>query len=261
VPKYNSRNRRRAVKGDAIPDDNTRRLRRRVRWRRLFVTLCLLAAAAGAIVLYRSPLLRVQEVEVVGATNTSAERIQELAGLEGDSMLNPGTTEASRKIADLPLVRAVSIDLRWPNKARINVLERQPWGYWRLNDTDYVIDDEGTIMADVTPPEGAPIIHDLGPPTPPLSPGEQVDGDAVRLASALLKFVPDELALAVARFEYTPERGLSLQTNADYRVVVGDSQNVDYKLAVWRAVEEEIGRPAMAGHVLDLRFQDRPSFQ
>lgn len=261
MPRSKSRNRRRAIRGDVIPDEKTRRRRRRLRWRRLLVTLCLVAAVAGAIALYRSPLLRVQEVEVVGATNTSAERVRDLADLEGASMLNPGTDEASRRIAELPLVKGVKVDLRWPNSVRIEVVERQPWGYWRLNGADYVIDDEGTVLADVSPPKGAPAINDVGPPTPPLSPGERVDADAVRLATELLEFVPAELALDVARFEYSPKRGLSLLTNADYRVVVGDSQNVDYKLAVWRAVEEEVGRPGMAGHVLDLRFQDRPSFQ
>jgi hypothetical protein len=35
---------------------------------------------------------------------------------------------------------------------------------------------------------------------------------------------------------------------------------VDYKLAVWQAVEEDIGREDMAGHVLDLRFRDRPAY-
>jgi hypothetical protein len=54
---------------------------------------------------------------------------------------------------------------------------------------------------------------------------------------------------------------LALTTDAGYRVVVGDSQNFDYKLAVWQAIEERLGRAAMVGHVLDLRFGDRPSFQ
>ena len=33
--------------------------------------------------------------------------------------------------------------------------------------------------------------------------------------------------------EYTPQQGLAITTDAGYRVVVGDSQNFDYKLAVW----------------------------
>jgi hypothetical protein len=44
-------------------------------------------------------------------------------------------------------------------------------------------------------------------------------------------------------------------------VVIGDSQNMDYKLAVWQQIEKELGRETMGGHVLDLRFGDRPSFQ
>ena len=108
--------------------------------------------------------------------------------------------------------------------------------------------------------EGAPVIHDTGAPAA-LSVGDRVDTDAVLLAQALLSFVPEQLSLTIMRFEYTPEHGLSLVTDAAYRVVMGDSQNVEYKMAVWKTVEEDIGRGAMAGHVLDLRFRDHPSFQ
>ncbi len=65
----------------------------------------------------------------------------------------------------------------------------------------------------------------------------------------------------VAALEYSPQQGLALTTDAGYRVVVGDSQNMDYKLAVWQEIEGRLGRETMAGHVLDLRFGDRPSFQ
>ena len=258
--KYNPRKRKRALKGYVLPDERTERLRRRVRWRRIVIGLGLLAAIAGAVFLYRSPLLRVQEVEVVGAINTSPQRIAELADLEGASMLNAPLDEAEARIVALPFVKATQARLRWPNKVRIEVIERTPWGYWKLDGISYVIDGEGVIMADVKPPKDAPVIDDVGDPAS-LAAGDRVDSDAVRLAQELLKFVPEKLSLKIVRLEYTPEDGLSLVTDAGYRVVMGDSQNVDYKLAVWKAVEEEIGRGAMAGHVLDLRFRDRPSFQ
>jgi hypothetical protein len=35
-----------------------------------------------------------------------------------------------------------------------------------------------------------------------------------------------------------------------YRVVIGDSQNIEYKLAVWKEIEETLGRGGMSGHVL-----------
>ena len=175
-------------------------------------------------------------------------------------MFNAPLAEAEARIVALPLVKGVKARLAWPNKVRIEVVERVPWGYWDLAGTSYVIDTDGVVLADVKPAQGAPVIHDAGAPAV-LSVGDRVDTDAARLAQALLSFVPDQLALNIMRFEYTPEHGLTLTTDADYRVVMGDSQNVDYKIAVWKAVEEDIGRGSMAGHVLDLRFRDHPSFQ
>jgi len=260
VYKYNPHKRRRALKGHVLPDEKTERRRRRLRWRRLFFAACLLAAIAGALALYRSPLLRVGEVEVVGAKNLTPQQITELAGLEGASMFNVPLAEAEARIVALPLVKGVKARLAWPNKVRIEVVERVPWGYWDLAGTSYVIDTDGVVLADVKPAKGAPVIHDVGAPAL-LSVGDRVDTDAVRLAEALLSSVPEQLSLGVARLEYTPVHGLSLTTDANYRIVMGDSQDLDYKMAAWKAVEEDIGRGAMAGHVLDLRFRDHPSFQ
>ena len=266
--RYNPRKRRRpdgrpsgrALKGHVLPDERTERLRRRIRWRRILIVLGLVAAIAGAVALYRSPLLRVQEVQVVGAANLTPQQIADLADLEGASVFNAPLGDAKARIVALPMVKGVDAKLRWPNKVRIEVIERTPWGHWDLAGTSYVIDAEGVVLANVEPPDSAPVIHDTGDPAH-LSPGDRVDVDAVALAQALLQSVPEQFALSVVRLEYAPESGLSLVTDAKYRVVMGDSQNVDYKLAVWRTVEEDIGRGAMAGHVLDLRFRDHPALQ
>ena len=258
--KYNPGKRRRALKGHVLTDEKTERRRRRVRRRRILIALGLVAAIAGVVALYRSPLLRVDEVQVVGATNLTPEHVAELADLEGARMFNAPLDDAEARIVALPLIKGAKAQLRWPDKVRIEVIERTPWGYWNLAGTPYVIDGEGVVLPDVKPPEGAPVIHDTGDPAV-LSPGDRVDTDAVRLAQSLLESVPEQLSLTITQLEYRPENGLSLVTDAKYRVVMGDSQNVDYKLAVWKTVEEDIGRGPMAGHVLDLRFRDRPSFQ
>ncbi len=257
---YNPRKRRRALRGHVLPDERTERLRRGMRWRRILIVLGLVVAIAGAVALYRSSLLRVQEVQVTGTASLAPQQIADLADLEGASMFNAPLGDAEARIIGLPMVKAVNARLDWPNKVRIEVVERTPWGYWDLAGTSYVIDAEGVVLANVEPAEGAPTIHDMGDPAQ-LSPGDRVDADAVALAQVLLQSVPEQLALNVVRLEYTPESGLSLVTDAEYRVVMGDSQNVDYKLAVWRTVEEDMGRGAMVGHVLDLRFRDHPALQ
>ena len=109
-------------------------------------------------------------------------------------------------------------------------------------------------------PVGAPAISVLGADVG-LEPGQIVDQDAVTLARSLAERVPAELALNVATFEWSGDRGLTITTDSGYTVVLGDSQDMEYKLAVWREIEAELGRENMTCHVLDLRFGDRPSFQ
>lgn len=251
--------RRRAIRGEIVLDEATARRLRRIRLRRALAAAAGLALIAGLIALYLSPVLRVHNVQVAGASQVDADRVRELASLDGDSMLHLDFAGAERQIAYLPLVSEVRIERHWPGTVRIVVTERQPWGYWQAGDARYVIDAEGVVLSDVPPAEGAPVIADSNPIR--LVPGDRVDLDAVRLAGTLVERVPATLALNIASFEYSVAQGLALVTDAGYRVVVGDSQDVDYKLAVWKAVEEEMGRDSMPGHVLDLRFRDRPSFQ
>jgi len=218
-----------------------------------------IATLAGLVALYLSPLLRVQNVEVVGAQQTDPAKVRQLASLDGDSMLHLDLASAREQIRYLPLVNDTRIERHWPHTIRIVVSERQPWGYWQVGDTRYVIDSEGVVLSDIPPPEGAPVITGSNPVR--LLPGDRVDLDAVQLTRALMERVPTALALNIVSFDYSVAQGLAVVTDAGYRVVVGDSQNVDYKLAVWKALEDQLGRDAMAGHVLDLRFRDRPSFQ
>ena len=252
--------RQRLIKGHVLVDERTERRLRRIRWRRIGIALAVIAVVIGVAALYRSPLLRVHEVQVVGTASVDAAQVAQLADLDANSMFNLPLGEAEARIEALPLVRSAQAERRWPNAVRIRLTERQPWGYWRIGDKIYVIDGDGVVLPSVQPPEAAPVINDLGGPVA-LLPGDRVDVDAVALAQSMLQRVPQALALGISGLEYTPQSGLSLITEAGYRVVMGDSQNADYKLAVWQAVEKELGREAMAGHVLDLRFEDRPSFQ
>jgi len=249
----------RALRGEIVVDEATARRVRRARLRRVLSGVAALGAIVALIALYLSPAVRVDGIEVVGAAQVDPAKVRELAALDSDSMLHLNTSGAEEQIRLLPLVNDVRIERHWPQTVRIIVSERQPWGYWQVGDTRYVIDSEGVVLADVPPAEGAPVIKDSNPVR--LLPGDRVDLDAVQLTRMLIERVPAALALNIVSFEYSVAQGLALVTDAGYRVVIGDSQNVDYKLAAWKAMEDQLGRESMPGHVLDLRFRDRPSFQ
>jgi cell division protein FtsQ len=241
-------------------DERTERRLRRIRWRRVGIAAGLVAAVAGLIALYFSPALRVQRVEVVGTSVVDPAQVEQLASFGGDSMFRLDTEGAIGRIGYLPMVESVEIARRWPQTVRITVTERVAWGYWQSGETLYPIDAGGIVLEGVQPPEGAPLIKNIGPPSR-LVAGDHTDADAAALTRALLEQVPARLSLNIAALEYSPDAGLAVVTDAGYRVVIGDSQNMDYKLTLWQTIEGRLGREAMAGHVLDLRFRDRPSFQ
>jgi cell division protein FtsQ len=241
-------------------DDATRRRVSRRRFRRGLAVTMAFGSIAMAIALYFSPVIRVERVEVTGAAALNPQEIEALADIEGQSMLTADLDAVQRRIQALPLVASVEVQRRWPQTVRVVITERAPWGVWMVGETPYVIDGEGVVLGGAQPPDPAPTIRSAGS-TATLNPGDRADVDAVRLARALLEQVPQRLALNVASLDWTPQQGLTLSTDAGYRVVIGDSENMDYKLAVWQQIETDLGRESMNGHLLDLRFGDRPVFQ
>ena len=256
---FSSKRRAKAVRGEVLLDDRTRRRLSHIRWRRIGTVLAVLGVFAGLVGLYFSPALRVHEIEIGGATTVSTADIEALASLDGASLVTADLSAAESRIEELPMVKAATITRAWPQTVRIAIVERTPWAIWQAGTSAYAVDDEGVVLVGDAP-AGAPVIRVSGADVG-LEPGQVVDQDAVALARSLTERVPAELALNVATFEWSGSKGLTITTDSGYTVVLGDSQDMDYKLAVWREIEAQLGRASMTGHVLDLRFGDRPSFQ
>jgi len=229
-------------------------------WRRLLVLLLVTGLIGGGLALYFTPVLRVQEVQVTGAQTLDAHSLAELADLKGASMFTVPLDEAQKRLAALPMVKSVKAERRWPHTVRLVVEERQPWSYWYTEDDEYVVDADGVVLEGAMPAPDAPVIyHQDG--SAHFQPGDVIDADAVHLAQQLLDSLPATLDMGLVRLEYNSREGLSLMSAIGYRVIVGDSHGLEYKLAVWQALEQRLGRQQMQGHVLDLRFGDRPSLR
>ncbi|MCH8814869.1 MAG: FtsQ-type POTRA domain-containing protein [Chloroflexi bacterium] len=254
------RSKKRTLQGEVLLNDQQEQRLRRFRWGRLLFAVAVVSLFAGSIGLYFSPLLRVQNVEVTGANVISVQDVLDLVDLESDSMLRVDTGEIVESVSALPMVLRVSVERDWPQTIRILITERSPWGFWKSGDNLHVIDSKGFVLSGVLPGEGALTIEAVDAVSQ-LSPGDRVDGDAVFLTQVLLQEVPKTVSADVTAIEFSAELGLSIDTDAGYRVVIGDSQNFNYKLAVWKALEGQLGPEGMAGQVLDLRFGDRPSLQ
>ena len=156
------REKQRPIKGEVLMDEKTARRVRLTRWRRL-IAAChpgddRLRLPSG---LYLSPLLRVQDVQVVGATAVSTDEILSLAGIDDESMLRLDLAAAERRVESIPIVQAARLERRWPQTIRIEITERAPWALWQIGDAHYIIDTEGVVLPGSAPIENAPVIHDV----------------------------------------------------------------------------------------------------
>jgi cell division protein FtsQ len=207
--------------------------------------------------LQRSSYFVVESVKVTGASSLDPGLIVNLAGIYKRQLYEVDTTAAAMSIQRLPAVESARVSRVWPNQIDISVKERKPWGAWQIGGVNYLIDENGIVL-DVVPAPWPTTIYELDA-APGRRPGDHVDGDAVHMARVLLNQLPNTMAQQVDRLEYSSDTGLELLTSQNVRVRLGDSQGLDYKLAVWQALNAKIGASRI--HLIDLRSVDRPYYR
>lgn len=131
--------------------------RRRLRlWITAGVVVVLLAAGYG---ITQSPLLDVDEVEVVGARRTSVTQVLEAAGIEsGTPLLGLGLSSSRKSIAALPWVDQVRSSRAWGGKVTFEVTEREPVAQIRGDAGWALIDPLGRVLQVNPAPGNLPIV-------------------------------------------------------------------------------------------------------
>jgi cell division protein FtsQ len=243
----------------ALTPKGPRVVRRRHTGAWLALTLTLFAVVAGTVGwrLQQSSFFVVTKVDVKGTQALDRGLVANLSGVLGKEVYEVDPQATAAAIQRLPLVESTRIQRVWPNKIVISVKERKPWGTWQIGGVNYLVDANGVVLDVVSSPWPA-TVYELDA-APGLRPGDRVDADAVRMAALLLDRLPNTIAQQVTRLEYTPSTGLELLTNQNVRVRLGDSQGLDYKLAVWQALNAKVGTNHV--HLIDLRSVERPYYR
>ncbi len=255
----------------------------------------LLAIGTGTalgVAAFRYPVLAVSEVEVAGLQRVAKQPVIDRLAFEGRNILTLDLDAAASSLQEDPWVRGVRFQRQLPGRVLVTVEERSPKALWQVGNRFYSVDLDGTVLEEVLagssffsvdldspgPDTGAtrgispgrpgappgttpalPVIKDLDGAAP--HPGERRDAEAVALAVRLTDLVPRELGEQPRSFEYLSHGGLVVETDKGKRARFGDSADVLWKMAVWKAILKEAGdRRLKAGHV-DLRFGDRPFFR
>lgn len=181
------------------------------------------ASVAGVVALgvwagLYSPLLRVREVEVVGARRVTPEHVAGAAGVDDDDNLLLLSTEAvERRTRALTWVASVHVSRVLPGTVRVRVSEREPALVVTGGGERFTADADGRVLQRGEARRGLVVL--AGMDVGAVDVGERVADDRARAALRAFRSLPARLKRRVeALFAPTPDRiGLSLRGS----VVVG----------------------------------------
>lgn len=204
--------------------------RRWLAWRWVVAVVLLLAlVAAGAWLVFFSSVLAVSGVQVEGTRLVSAAAVRRAAAVPIGSPLATADLDAvSARVRRLPAVRSVDVSRAWPDRVRIDVVERRAVAVVEPPEGGGLrgIDASGIAFRDYrVRPRGLPVIR------------RSADTDTRALAEAALVAgsLPRKLAKKVAYVEVGTLDRISLELRAGPTVVWGsaaDSGNKARVLAV-----------------------------
>jgi cell division protein FtsQ len=241
------------------PPKTTRRLNPGIlRWFLLVVPIVF--AGAGTYVVINSPLLRVQDIEVIGAQTLDTQEIGLVTGLKDQSMLMLDVDSAYKNVLALPQVKSVSLERHWPNAVTLNITEREPAALWSVGGRDYAVAADGTVLAGGAPSGPAPHVVEPGS-NRVMGLGDRVHPDAIALAMRVFKESPSFIGQGVKQLEYRPDIGVTAVFQNGMRVTFGDERAYEYKVAVLSTLLDQLAsskqRPPRN---VDLRFGERVTY-
>lgn len=229
--------------------------------------------ALGWLVLYllTADDFSVREVIVRGNEAISAQDIYRLSGLKETNIFFVRPAQVEAAIAQIPDIKGARVSCRLPDQVIIEVEERQVEVVWQVGDTLYWVDAEGAVFPaegdELSPQRGeealraqrrgdsssgeadqALLIRDLDGHH--LRPGEHIDPGLVETAHKLRFLLPQVKAL-----DYSRHEGLSFTDERGWRVLLGTGEDLEYKVAVMKALSQEIERKGIEVELIDLRFK------
>jgi cell division septal protein FtsQ len=179
---------------------------------------------------------------------TDAGAIQQQAGMTGANIFTVDPKRVSLRLATvLPQVKETRVRLGLPNRAAIQVIEREPvLVYGRGNQSQWV-DAEGHIFPAAEGPSSLPLLIDEDGSASP--DGIHLDPAIWQAIQQITTSIPD-----MNEFHYRDVYGLFFISPEGWRVYLGDGENMPNKLAMWQTLREQILQQNRPVKAVDLRY-------
>lgn len=99
------------------------------------------------ILLFTMPIFRVQTIEVTNNRYYSKSEIIETSGIQkGQHIFDLSASTAKQQLSKLPYIAQVHISRKFPNKVKINVVEKAPYVYTKFKGNYLCLNEQGQVI-------------------------------------------------------------------------------------------------------------------
>jgi cell division protein FtsQ len=228
-----------------------------------FVALLGALICGGAIgYLLNAGALGVRELAISGAAATTPEQIAAAGGVTGHNIFTVDPQIVAERLIALPTVREAQVWGELPDRLVVRVVERQPALVWQVGDDRFLLDAGGFVIAQNPAAEttqALPRVAVSGVAAPQV--GGRVDTAPLGAALAITRHAPD-YGLTISGIEYASPGGITIvttgggQSAGGRRIVIGDGERIDEKLAASAAILKS----DQTWTILNVTDPDRPFF-
>jgi cell division protein FtsQ len=233
----------------------------------LTIALAIGALAAGLWREASDPRLAVGLITVRGCEHTAAGDVVSAAAIPTGSnawLINRGAV--ARRVEALPWVHTARLDVTWPNRATITIVEREPVALVALGRSSvtapgpaYALIDETqrVLTLDADPAAtGLPVLVVVPPPSPVVAGGPIDRAEVGQALDAYRRLVA--MGLHVSGVAIAPSTGISATADRNVRVLFGEDEDLAKKAELFQAIVAKISTPSRVAYI-DVRSIRAPT--
>jgi cell division septal protein FtsQ len=207
---------------------------------------------------------RIAGVAVAGTRHLDPDAVASAAGLVGRPAFMASTADARAAVLKLAAVRDARVWLSLPDRAYVDVVEREAIGRWVTGTVEWYVDADGVLFGSADP-KGAPAVRAIDDRDPTRTcagrtGGRCVDPAVVAGAFRLARIAPGELRADAIKPEVRIDatQGLVLRSGAGWEIRFGTPDDLERKLSNAKKLLSD--NPTRRLDYVDVRSPDRIVF-
>jgi len=216
------------------------------------LSLWLLVVCAWALYLFgTSDLFYVDSVFVTGNANVPTSEIVQASRATNLSVFYLDFNQLTKQVGAASGVRDVEVRYEFPNLIRLNVVERAPLFMWEVNKRAAWVDDTGLIFPARAALTNVVTVRDLDNQA-----RTSIDAKLVASVKAISAALPN-----LKKMDYANSKGLSFVDEHNWRVLVGQPEQINAKLAMLQSLTNYLLAQKMDVEYVDVRLPERAFYK